>query len=246
MKTFIKVSSFILIFALVCSSCAVWAQNQQEIRSITVTGNAEIKVVPDEVIIALGAQTQNMNLSSAKNENDKTVRAVLEITKKYGVEPKHVQTSRINIEPKYGYYNNKKTFEGYFVTKTITITLKDLSKFENILSGALEEGVNYVYNIQLRTTQLRQYRDKARIMAIRAAYEKAKALAGELGQKVGKPYTILETTSDYPYISNRTYSQNSLAAGADATGADATGAGETLAPGEITVTSSVTVKFELE
>ena len=46
--------------------------------------------------------------------------------------------------------------------------------------------------VRLRTSQLRKYRDEARAKAIRAAKEKAVALAGELGVKIGRPHSISE------------------------------------------------------
>lgn len=241
MKIFSKLSLFILLFILICSVSAVYAAAQDELRYIAVTGDAEVKVVPDEVIISLGVQTQNINLTAAKAENDKIVKEVLAVTKRNDVEQKHVQTSQINIEPRYRYYENKKIFEGYFVSKTIVITLKDVSKFENIFSSVLEGGVNYVYNIQFRTTALRQLRDKARIMAIRAAYDKAKALAGELGQTLGKPYTITENSTGGIFPVYRQNIQNVMMSMDGATSTE-----DVLAPGEITVTSSISVKFELK
>lgn len=238
MEIFKRVNLFIMLFILVCS-CA-WAEGKDELRYITVTGEAEIRVIPDEVIISTGVETLDKNLTAAKNENDKIVREVLSLAKKYGIDPKHMQTSQISIEPKYRYYENKKIFEGYQVSKTVIITLKDISKFENLFSSMLESGVNYVHNIAFRTTELRKYRDKARIMAIRAAYEKAKALASELGQTIGKPYAITENSSSGSFVQYRQNVQNVMAS-------DGAGATEgVIAPGEITVTSSVTVKFELQ
>jgi len=238
MKILGKLSLVILLFVLVCS--CVWAEGKDELRYITVTGDAEIKVVPDEVVISTGVETLNKNLTAAKNENDRIVRDVLSLTKKYGIEQKHVQTSQISIEPKYRYYENKKIFEGYRVSKTVMITLKDISKFENLFSSILEGGLNYVYNIQFNTSELRKYRDKARIMAIKAAYEKAKALAGELGQTIGKPYAITENSAGSTFAAYRQNVQNVMATDG---GAAVEG---TLAPGEITINASVTVKFELQ
>jgi len=59
--------------------------------------------------------------------------------------------------------------KGYSVQKTIVVTLSDLSKFEDLLSGVLEAGANYVHNVEFRTTELRKHRDQARALAIQAA-----------------------------------------------------------------------------
>jgi Protein of unknown function (DUF541) len=50
----------------------------------------------------------------------------------------------------------------------------------------------HVYGIEFRTCGLRKHRDAARGLAIQAAREKAIALAGELGQEVGRPIDIRE------------------------------------------------------
>ncbi|MCP4129862.1 MAG: SIMPL domain-containing protein [bacterium] len=46
-----------------------------------------------------------------------------------------------------------------------------------------------------RITELKKYRSQACSFAIKATYEKADAFAKELGQNVGKPYSIQENRS---------------------------------------------------
>ena len=232
---------------------AAWSENpsqSHEPRLITVTGEAEVRVVPDEVILTLGVETWDKNLEMARSENDEIVKRVLALAADYDIPPEHVQTDYIGIEPRYkdGYYEER-DFVGYFVHRTIVITLRDLSKFEGLLSGALTAGVNYVQGIEFRTTELRKHRDEARSLAIQAAREKATALAGELGQKVGEPQTIQENQSGWwsgysAWWGSRwggSMSQNVI----QETGGTAwTGEGS-VAPGQVGVNARVTVSFEL-
>ena len=62
--------------------------------------------------------------------------------------------------------------------------------FEKVLTGLLTHGINTVQGISFQTSELRQYRDQARAMAVRAGKEKAEAMASELGVKVGKVYNV--------------------------------------------------------
>ncbi len=78
----------------------------------------------------------------------------------------------------------------YVVRKSIEIKLTKMEAFAGLLTGLLTNGVNNVHGIEFRTSQLRKHRDAARAMAIRAAKEKADALASELGVKRGKVYSI--------------------------------------------------------
>jgi uncharacterized protein YggE len=241
-------AGLVLVLAL-----AAWTEGQpesQEHRLVTVTGDAEVRVVPDEVIITLGVETWNKDLDVAKEENDAIVARVLTLAEKYGIAPEHVQTDYVSIEPRYrnGYYEAS-DFIGYFVHKTVVVTLRDLAKFENLLADALSAGVNYVHGIQFRTTELRKHRDEARALAIQAAREKAQSLAQELSQSVGDPTLIEEVQSGWWSGYNAWWgsrwggamSQNviqEMEAGAY------TGEGS-VAPGQISVNARVSVTFEL-
>jgi uncharacterized protein len=222
--------------------------NAPALRLITTTGDAEVRVVPDEVVLTLGVETSDLVLDVAKKQNDDIVKKVFALAQGRGVEPKYIQTDYISIEPRYQDNYEKRDFLGFFVRKSIVITLKDISKFEDLLSSALGAGVNYVQGIDFRTTELRKHRDEARALAIKAASEKANALAKELGQQVGSPQTIREDQNEWwsSYSSWwgrwATGAQNVVQ---NAGGSAAPGPDETLAPGQITVNAKVTVSFEL-
>ena len=157
-------------------------------RTITVTGDAEVKVPPDQVILTLGVETWDKVLATAKQRNDEILTRTLKVAEDHGVAPQHIQTDYMSIEPRYSSDTYEpRDFVGYFVRKTIVITLKDITAFEDLLSDALEAGVTHVHGIEFRTSELRKHRDAARSLAIGAAREKAIALAGELDQGVGRP-----------------------------------------------------------
>ena len=231
------------------TSTAFAASEGSEPRTVTVTGEAEVKVARDEVVLVLGVESNNKDLAEVKKANDQRVRSVLAAAEAAGVPPKNVQTDYINIEPDYRDESSTRRIVGYIQRTTIVITLTDLSKFEKLLSGALGAGAEHVHSIDFRTSQLRKHRDQARALAIRAAKEKAIALAGELGQKVGKPHSIREGQSGWwsSYRSwwGRGYQMASQNVVQNAGGGSATQDGP-LAPGTLSVRADVTVTFELE
>ena len=248
MMRFILVSSFLLL------SNISWSQDQLPPRMITVNGEAEVNVVPNEVILTLGVETRDASLATAKTQNDAAVKNVLKLAKEFKIDDKYIQTDYLGITPIYDEYNKikEKDISGYLVRKTIAITLKDVSKFETFLQRALDSGVNYVHGVQFRTTELRKYRDQARSLAIKAAREKAVDLAQELGQKIGKPHNIQEYSGGWwsGYGSwwgqswNSGMSQNVIQNSVGGQGSsDSEGA---VALGQIKVNANVTVSFELE
>ncbi len=144
----------------------------EEPRLITVSGAAEVRVVPDEVLITLGVETWDEDLDRAKRDNDRRVQQIVALAKSYGVSEQHIQTDHISIEPRYRNDYENRDFIGYFVRKTIVITLRDLSRFEDLLAGVLQAGVTHVHGIQFRTTELRKYRDEARALSPSGPREK--------------------------------------------------------------------------
>ncbi len=247
------------LFAIVIvamSLIAVPGVSAQQNRTISVTGSAEVRVVPDEVMLTLGIQTNDKDLKTAKSQNDERVAKVMAIIKSHDIPDQYIQTDYIAVDPRYHDNYTQEDFIGYFVRKRIVVRLKDVSKFEAVLSDVLEAGANYVMGIEFHTTELRKYRDQARSLAIKAAKEKAVALAGELDMKVGKATSIQEYSSGWysPYSSfwsgsnsgmSQNVVQNSSAGGGSGGPSDAD-SGDTFAPGQISVTASVSVTFELE
>ena len=230
---------------------SVVAEEPKPIGSISVNGDAVVKVVPDEVVLTLGVETRHEELSVAKRHNDERVQRVISVAKHLGIEEKYIQTDFINISPEYEYRSDGiDRIVGYRVGKTIQITLRDINQFDELLASALEAGANYVHGVDFRTTELRKYRDQARALAIKAAEEKAQALAEELGRTAGEPQSIVEQSSGWwssynswwgsrwgSYVSQNVIQNAGLQAFTTEGGT---------ALGQISVNASVHVTFELK
>jgi uncharacterized protein len=241
----------VLIVSLFSPALKLSSQSEVSPSTISVTGSAEIRVVPDEVILILGVETVDKDLMVAKNQNDERVRKLLLLSNNLNIKPEHVQTDYIDIEPRYRDGYEQKDFIGFFVRKTVVITLKDTSKFEDLLTGALQSGANYVHGIEFRTTELRKYRDQARALAIKAAKEKATDLSKELGRTVAKPLNIREDQigwwSSYRSWWGSRYSGAMAQNVMQSAGPSSAPTGEgTVALGQITVSASVSVTFALD
>jgi uncharacterized protein YggE len=156
-----------------------------------------------------------------------------------------VQTDYLSVDPRYEYSGDGKTrhFLGYFTRRNVSITLRDMSKFDQLLSEALRLGVNYVGQASLRTSQLQKVRADARVMAVKAAQEKAAAMAGAIGARIGKPISISE---DYPVPVVPMYKNAMANTMMDRSGGGDDSGGETIIPGQISVSVRVGVVFELE
>jgi uncharacterized protein len=205
-------------------------------RLISVTGTSEINVAPDQVVLSLGVESRDKDLSVAKSQNDGRIKKIFHMAHDAGVEPKDIETSALRMGAEYSEEKIPK-FLGYSVSQTTTITLRDLSKYESLMTKLLEAGINRVNGINFGVNETRKYRDEARSKAIRAAKEKAAAMAADLGQTVGKPWDISEESGWNSYQ----YAANSFTAGKNSETDQST-----ISPGQLTIRASIKVSFQLE
>ena len=245
MKRLPYLSAAILLFSL-----QSFGQSAIEPSLITVTGQAEVRVPPDEVVFTLDVEFVDRDMLAAKNKTDDSVKQVLAIARKQGVKAEDVQTSHISVEPKYNTddleYEQRRTvkraFVGYEVSKTVAIRLRDILKFDEVLSDVLKAGVTKVSNVEFRDSQIRRHKDQARAMAMKAAQEKASLMAREIGQSIGPAYSISEGGGP-SYRDNNNVTQNSTTTISGSLSDRESDSA--IAPGSISVTAQVTVRFRL-
>jgi uncharacterized protein len=232
---------FVLAFLLcLTTSFAVFAQKKDEIPLIEVNGQAEIKVKPDQAVMNLRVVTLDKDINKATSLNDDRVKKTIALAKKFNVTPENIQTSYINIDEEYAEATETKprVFLGYQVTKRIVIIVNDLNRIEDFMLEVIKAGVNRVDGLEFKTTQLRKYKDQARAMAMKAAREKAAAMAGEIGQIIGKAFSIVEEVEQRDSSSTNNFIARAVVSDSNET--------SSFAPGQISITARVSVSFELK
>lgn len=226
---------------------ALNAQSGQD--RLTVSGDAEIKVAPDRVVIHVGVESRNPRLAAAKAHNDTAIAAILAAAKREQVQDGDVQTDYIEITPVYQNRNANENNEAYLVdyyrvNKTVAITLREVSRFERLLTGVIDAGANRVFGVNFQTSELRKYRDQAREMAVKAAIEKAQAMAKAAGLRVDKPESISAFNQGGPMYGRMMNMSNMAQNVSQSAGGDSESGG-TIAPGRITISASVSLTFRL-
>ncbi len=165
-------------------------------RSVQVSGAATINVVPDRVMIKLGVQTNGATPDGVLAENMAAIDRVVATVRVLGVAAEDISTDYYLVYPIYDDWDNL-TIEGYRVDNVVAVTLRDANLTGPLLVQALKSGANQVVDVQFYTSELRRYRDEARELALKAAQEKAQALAQAAGAETGCLLGIDETSSSY-------------------------------------------------
>ncbi len=264
----LNVKSFKTIaFFLIALSSFTIAHGNEELPqpTISVTGVAEVRAVPDEAVLTFSIESREADLNSAVKDNDDRISAVTAFLKESKIEAKDIRTEIIKIRPIFekvqsGWQGKAMQMPaqqanapalaarpaakkkdrikpiGYTARRSLSITIKDLKSFEDVYRGLIAKGVNDVGGIQFRTTELRKHRDEARLKAVKAAREKAEAMATELGATLSSVQAITENGSP----GRTTMFQNSISRVGIFDESDSS-----IATGVIEITASVHVVFRL-
>ena len=212
-----------------------YGQEIKQIPQINVSGEGKIKVVPDEATITATVDTRGNNAKEVKRQNDQQIEVVLKLIRKMNLAPADYKTKRVSLNPVYDYEKKKTT---YNATQTIEILLRDLSKYDELMEGLVDGGINKVNSVVFQSSKLEQYQSEARKLAMKDAKQKAIDYVSVLGQKVGKALTISDNSQNY-------YPQPMYEA-MRMTKSDSAEPRETLAVGEINIVANVSVSFVLE
>lgn len=165
-------------------------------RVVHVTGAAAINVTPDRVLIQLGVESNDTTPDRVQAKNTAAIRKVIGAVRGLGVADRDISTDYYIVYPVYDDYNSLK-IKGYRIDNVVAITLNDVSKTSDVVIAALKAGANEVLDVQFYTSQLRRYRDEARALAMKAATEKAQALAEAGGTQTGCVLQISENSWSY-------------------------------------------------
>ncbi len=240
MKQHLRAAAAALVLLSFVASAA--AQERPEPPHVTVAGEAEMNIEPDEVTYDVTIQSFAKDLKSAKTETDNRLKGLVALARRHGVAEADTQTDYVKVEPRFKGNNDTKAFLGYWVRKDLVFTLRDVTRAEALLSEVLDYGVWRINGISFSTSQMRKYRDEARSLAMKAAQEKAGALAGAVGQRIGKAVSIVEEVPGQ----SPSYSANVTSNTMRFQRPDDSDTEGTFELGLIKVTARVTVKFALE
>ena len=208
-----KKAPILLVISLffLFSSCGKRNINGGEIPSIEVTGSAELEVEPDEVKLSVTVANYsdriNSNFTGGKVSVEEAEKKLMDILTKAGIDKKQIVLANANTTNYWSYYiRYGRYMDNIRLEKKYEITLTDVKQLNNVLGQipGPKEGIVNVAISELKNTEIEEYRKKVKIMAMKAAKDKASYLLESVGSKVGNPLYVLEMDEDTPAYDNST------------------------------------------
>ncbi len=180
-------------------------------RTISVSGQANKKLVPDEAHLRVNLNSMKLKMADAKADHDEKLKTLLDIVKSEGVEERKVRTESASVQPMYEYVNQpitaampnpqpKREFRGYRVQTQLDITVVDTAKvgvlMEKITEAGFEKDANTEWgnllDLNYRVSEPEKKRDELLAEAIATARTKAERMANAAGSRVVGVHSISE------------------------------------------------------
>ena len=189
----------VLMVATMLASAGVAAAVEVPLRLVSVTGSGEVKAQPDMAFVTLGVEARRPTLAEARTEVNASVERVLALTRELKIEPKFVDSTRLQVQPDYRWdeKSSSQVLLGYVVNRQVDVELHDLDRLGTLLEKAVSAGVNQVGGARLDSSRRKELERAALAQAVDDARLNADALARAAGARLG-PVQSLSTTGTMP------------------------------------------------
>lgn len=199
-KLILIVTAVLLVAALsACSGGLAPTGNQPAVRTMVVSGQGKVTLVPDLAYVNIGVHSEGADVAEALKSNTAQAQAVAEAIQGLGVDPKDIQTSNFNIYPQQQIGpNGEQQGVKYMVDNTVYVTVRDLSKLGELLDKVVSSGANNINGITFDASNKDQAISEARQQAIDNAKQQATELAKAAGVTLGPIQTLNVYSNNVP------------------------------------------------
>jgi len=206
---FFKVGIVVLI--VLCLGIVSWsyynwrlAQNiVNKDRTISFSAEGKIVAKPDVALITVSVVTQDVDANKVQADNNKKMTAVVNFLKNNGIKEDDIKTSAYSLNPQYDYTWCRKSKDdtrycspkiiGYELTQSVEVKIRDFDKINTIIGGLSDAGANQISNISFSLDEPEDYKNQARIEALKKIEKRVQLLSKETSLKLGKIVSVSES-----------------------------------------------------
>jgi len=222
-----KTATIALFFALLLTGKA--QDNLSNRRFIEVTGVNETEVVPDQITILIRLTENKENGTIQKQEE----------ALKTGIKELGISLSDLTLNSADADYQRTRILKKeVVVTKSYLLKVSSADMVSKVYEKLDKINVQDAFIQKIDHSKINDLKKESRIMAIKAAKEKADYLLTAVGEKAGQPIQISEQEMYTPVYTNMRY----MAKAADA---ESVGGDDEISFKKIRIKSSVMVKYEI-
>jgi uncharacterized protein YggE len=155
--------------------------------TVEATGEAELRLPPDQAVLSLGVTTEGPTARDAMEKNAELMTAVMAALASAGFTGKDVATQAVSLHPVMDYRPNEQPrIIGYRASNTVQVTTKEPAFIGRALDAGVQAGANVSAGLAFTLADPRTAETQALRLAVQDAHRRAAAMAEALGKKLSR------------------------------------------------------------
>ena len=237
MKTRYLFLAAALVAALVLSGCTtrvVTTDGAAPLYTVTAGGTGRVAAPPDMAEMYFGVSVVADDAKSALGQASATAEEIAAAVKGAGVAEEDIQTANVSVYPEQSGEGGRITVTGYRASVQVRVKLRDIEAVGDVITAASDAGANEIGGPTFTLSDDSDIRNEAIELAIADARKRGEVMAKAAGKSLGEIISVSEANVSIPPLY---YDMDARAAAESAVAIE---------PGQLDISTSVTVVFELK
>jgi hypothetical protein len=185
--------------------------------------------------MSFGVMTTSSNAKSALSDASRIAARIASAVKKQGIADEDIQTRDVSVYPQMTDQDGKQVITGYQASLNVQVKVRDISRLGDVISAANDAGANTISGPSFTIADPAPIRAEAIDKAVADARRNAEAMAKAAGKRIGGVVSM--SSGDAGSMPVPMYGDAGRAEAAKDV---------PIEPGQLDVTATVVVVFELE
>ena len=160
-------------------------------KTISVTGNAEMEVIPDEIYVQVDLREYKKR-GEEKTELDKIKNDFLASCKAVGIADSNIAVASYDGYNMANLWRRRKKDPELLSSITYQIKFTNTRLIDELVNRLDDEATNNFSIIKTSHSKITEYRKQLKISAVKAAKEKAMYLSESINEQLGQAISIVE------------------------------------------------------
>lgn len=187
--------TLILLASMLFAFPSAKAQGADAYTEIVVQGNGSVSAQPDIVTVRVNATALAEEMLDAQRQISEVVGRATDALLLLGVADTDIVTTSYGYYPRYNYDGNVPELVGYQANHALEITCRDVLLLDRVIAALTDSGISEINDISYGVADKGALYKQALELAVRAAEEKAAAMAAAGGVTLSRMLSLTENQS---------------------------------------------------
>ncbi len=194
---------YLTFFLFVLFAHQSFAGSVPDVPHIVVTGEAELRATPDTLTLSLSIAETGFEVPAARDSVESRSIRLINALAALDIAKEDIRSARLQITPHYNWNNKAQIYVGTEVSRTVDVTLRELSRYDNLIRSIIDAEVAQIHSTRLSSSKEKELRQEALAAAIADGMDKARIMVAHLPEQIGAVYSIAPSVSGAPFMEAR-------------------------------------------